>query len=527
MILHVIHSNLIKALLGIFLLALQVHPAAAQQEPDCSPGNRITLHRSEGEELFGSRIQRSMTLLATSSPLRHYPVKIIVYGQSISAGLKSSCLEQAIRDRFPHANIRFENKSISGFSAGQLVRPAALDIYPSYPDLIILHDYGVNAVEFERIIYNIRKYTTSDILLWTHHYGIGGGDSKSQATLERHERNDNTSDVIRYLAQKYNCELADVRAEWRRYLQTNALDPAFLLSDNAHLNESGNKLLVAILMKHLKFNPLTPNDWMGMVKTYEVKRLADEGNDNIISFTGEPWKFQGSSALGESPENSLKMKFTGNRVDVVAGLTNDIQTGTAKVLIDGKAPSANPDLYSFTLPTPAFGASYQPGIRKITGNEPLLVEDWTLRVTEVYDDGSYAFELYGSKTGFDGRGKFNAGDFTMGKYGDMQANEPSTTGEMSWISSSGRIVIDYRDFKVSWGLHRTEEKMPADYEITWSVVPLFTDTYDPPGVTDPADITRVTLAKGLENREHTLEIIPNGDGPVPVKQIVIHTPPIQ
>ncbi len=527
MITNVIYSNRIKAISAVFFLALQVHPAAAQQEPDCSPGNRIILPEPEGEELFGSRIQRSMTLLATSSPLRHYPVKILVYGQSISAGLKNSCLEQAIRDRFPHANIHFGNKSISGFSAGQLVRPAALDIYPSYPDLIILHDYGVNSVEFERIIYNIRKYTTSDILLWTHHYGTTGGGSKSRETLERHRRNDHASDVIRYLAQKYNCELADVRSEWHRYLQSNALDPSLLLADNVHLNEFGNKLMVAILMKHLKFNPLTPNHWMDKVKTYEVKRLADEGNDNIISFTGEPWKFRGSSALGESPENSLKMKFTGNRVDVVAGLTQGIQTGTAKVLIDGKAPSANPDLYSFTLPTPAFGASYQPGIRKITGNKPLLVEDWTLRITEVHDDGSYAFELYGFKTGFDGRGKFNAADFTMGKYGDMQANEPSATGEMSWVSNSGRIVIDYRDFKVSWGLHRTEEKMPGNYGITWSVVPLFVDTYEPPEVTDPADITRITLAKGLENREHTLEIIPNGNGPVPVKQIVIHTPAIR
>ena len=35
-------------------------------------------------ELFGSGIQRTMTLLATSTPARRNPVRILFYGQSIT-----------------------------------------------------------------------------------------------------------------------------------------------------------------------------------------------------------------------------------------------------------------------------------------------------------------------------------------------------------------------------------------------------------------------------------------------------------
>jgi hypothetical protein len=35
------------------------------------------------------------------------------------------------------------------------------------------------------------------------------------------------------------------------------------------------------------------------------------------------------------------------------------------------------------------------------------------------------------------------------------------------------------------------------------------------------------LAQGLTNGPHTLEIIPNGDGPVPVAAFKVYKPPLQ
>ena len=40
----------------------------------------------------------------------------------------------------------------------------------------------------------------------------------------------------------------------------------------------------------------------------------------------------------------------------------------------------------------------------------------------------------------------------------------------------------------------------------WSVVPRFVDEFTSPGVKDPAIETTVTLAQGLANSKHTLEI---------------------
>lgn len=498
----------------------------AQDTLDCTPGNQINLPPLEGEALYGSRMQRTMTLLATSSPQRHYPVTILVYGQSISGGLKNSCLEEAIRQRFPHANITFINRAIGGFSANQLVRSADADIYPLYPDLVILHDYGVGLPEYERIIRNIRQKTTADILLWTHHRGASGekGSEEYEARIAR-ERD--MSLVICYLAQKYNCELVDVWSAWNQYLEANALDPRALLKDNVHVNEWGNKLLVAILMKHFRLNALAHNNWMETVKSYEVKRLADEGDDAHIKFPKGVWQFEWNAALGVSPKKPLKLEFEGNRVDVVAGLLEGMDLGSATILIDGKKPSEIPELYAFTRATPAFGADYQPGIRRIRSQAPLLVEDWKLRVTKLYDDGRYDFELIGSETGFDGKGQFDPSKFILERFGNVRAKGIADTQDMQFVSNSGRIVIDYRDLKNSWALERTDEPLPPNFEISWKVIPLFVDVYQAPGRGDQADIQQITLVKCLPNGRHVLEIIPNGDGVVPLEEIIVYEPPLK
>ncbi len=299
-----------SCLAASFLLFCVIPAAGAAQVESPAPH----------EELFGARMQRTMSLLATSTPNRRRPVTILVYGQSISAGLKQSRLEQALREKFPYADITFLNRSISGFSASQLVRSSANDIYPLYPDLVILHDYGVSRIEFERIVENIRRYTTAEILIWTHH--IGG-----ETAPERVQNDDEESAVIRYLAQKYNCELVDVREEWRAYLEANHLAPKELLSDNIHQNARGKEVLVGMLLKHFRFNPLLPNDWMRTVRTYEAKRQPDEGASDGVVFTGKPWRFVASSAIGEKRDSALKLTFQGNRVDCVLGPVNGSQAG--------------------------------------------------------------------------------------------------------------------------------------------------------------------------------------------------------
>lgn len=62
------------------------------------------------------------------------------------------------------------------------------------------------------------------------------------------------------------------------------------------------------------------------------------------------------------------------------------------------------------------------------------------------------------------------------------------------------------------------------YAIRWKVVPLFTDAYAPPRIEDPSREVATTLAQGLSNTRHTLEIV--AEKPLPLRAIRVYRPPL-
>jgi lysophospholipase L1-like esterase len=474
-----------------------------------------------GEQLFGARMQRTVSLLANSTKDRRQPVTILIYGQSITAGLRRSRMEDALKQKFPHADIALLNRSISGFSASQLVRSAFNDVYPLYPDLVILHDLGAALPEYERMVENIRRYTTADIMLCTDPF-------TASENVDAPPGDDRGGPVIRHLAQQYGCELAEVHEEWRAYLKAHNLAPKDLLRDNVHPNERGMELLAGLLLRHFRFNPLMPNDWLRTVRTYEAKRLPDEGASDGVVFTGKPWRFAGRSAIGESRESTLKLRFTGNRVDCVLGSGKGLRPGTARVLIDGNDPSSMTELWAFTSVSPVCGTDWQPALRRVAHRKPLLAETWRIVFRDITEDASrFAFEVHGSKTGFDGRGVFDGAKYKYGKFGDMLDHTGTEPYPDVFVSNSGRVSIDYRDFKLPWARAYSGKPCPEGFEATWEAIPLFTETLAAPEGDDDGRVRLVTLAKGLSNGAHTLEIIPNGDGAIAIESLVVHEPPLK
>jgi hypothetical protein len=507
-----------------------VSPTAVAAEPPvaAAPSDPVPLPELPADTdaaHFGAKIPRTISLLATSTPTRRHTVKILLYGQSISRGMERSALEPELRRRFPHANIIFENRAISGFSANQLARSAELDLPLSYPDLVIFHVYGASSIEYERILADLRRRTTAEIMVWTDHYG-NDGTPGSPEFAARVTREDEASAIVRALAIKYGCELVDARQTWKRFLEQHQLQPKDLLTDNVHLNARGRALMTAIVLRHFRLQPAAAHDWMNTVRSYEVKRAPDTGRNDEVVFTGAPWRIRGGDAIGSEVGGSLKLTFSGNRVDVLPGTTDGLKLGSARILIDGRPPSERPELYAFTLPSPAYGADYQPGIRMVRNEAPLLIEDWTLRVTASTQD-TFDFELHGSKTGFDGRGRMELGHLTRQRFGVLDFAEPKGDTPQLWRSNSRRVVIDTRDFKVLWGQERAKQLCPPGWEIRWKVVPQFLDTYRAPERHDDTLREPITLAQGLANTEHTLEIIPNGDGDVPLREVIVHRPPLR
>ncbi len=431
---------------------------------------------------LGANIQRTMTLLATSTPQKRHTVKILFYGQSITQQKWADRVAEHLRQQFPHANLIIKNRAIGGFSSQILVKTAEHDLYPFYPDLVIFHVYGSH-IEYENIIKNMRSRTTAEILMQTDHVTEEKDLTEEIDPVKLSAANWNAWMNHAFLPQtvrKYGAELADQRAAWKTYLQANKLKPSALLSDTVHLNDWGNFLMAELVKPYLRHDPKFPDAaWKNLVRDYRV------GSD-------AQWK-----------NGTLTLPFNGNRVDIIAAASG-ANLGTARILIDGKKPSEFAELYAVTRPsgTPHIG---WPGIIRVGHDKPLILEEWTARVTEINEDASrFKFEVRGSKTGFDGSG----------------------TSDEKFVSNSGRVVIEpgHWWFHHDWQL--SKKPTPAGFEVRWQVVPLFFDFYTPPKMEDRTREHAVTLAQGLSNGPHTLQIITDGKTTVPISAIRVYEPPL-
>src|SRR5262249_24513795 len=156
-----------------------------------------------------------------------------------------------LRRRFPSADLEIENRAIGGFASQALLRPAAHDVYPFYPDLAIFHVYGANE-QYEQIIPSTRSRTALEGLM-----------PKEQVNGWPQEKPDEKADkglwwdylmnheFLPGIARKYGCGLVDIRSGWLQYLRDNHYEPRKLLSDGAHLNAQGNFLMASLIEQYL------------------------------------------------------------------------------------------------------------------------------------------------------------------------------------------------------------------------------------------------------------------------------------
>ncbi|OGV75004.1 MAG: hypothetical protein A3K19_12170 [Lentisphaerae bacterium RIFOXYB12_FULL_65_16] len=447
---------------------------------------------------FGKRIQHTMNLLATSTPEKRNRVRIFFYGQSITQGMHSQEMVNVLRSRFPWAVIEFENKAIGGFGASALVRTGEHDLYPRDADLLIFHVYG-EAQSLDTIFANVRKRNTSDILVHTHHFNWVGGPVKLEETLQSLAKS--VADWY-VLAEKYNLELAPVFRDWGPYFQAHDMGINEVMGDtvhgNVHHNTAGHTLLANLVLRNFRHHPGNPETYPDTVRTVSVA-------DSAVQATGA-WQKEPSGLRTSEKGATLKLTFTGNRVDVIplpcAG------AGSARILVDGKAPAEFPELYYCSLPTEG-PYIWMPAVRRVILGEGILpqIETWTLTPFNVdIAKNLLSFRLEGAVTGPDGEGT-QAADF---------------------VSTSGRIKLAKSDFNIIWPCtYRKKDALPDGYKVTWQVLPLFVDPWRPAANTDPELAIPVTLVKGLSNGPHTLEIIANGDGEIPIRELVVRQPPLR
>ena len=435
-------------------------------------------------------IQRTMTLLATSSPQQRNRVRILFYGQSVTLNPWWKTVADYLRTSFPDADLEIENRAIGGYGGPMLIKTAEYDLYPYYPDLLIFHVWGgVESGDQEEIIRHVRERTTAEVLLWTSNLRWARDvppdtDPRDERVQKVDGADQAISDLYFRLGEEHGCEVADVRSGIRQYLAEHDLVVKDTIHGTVHPNELGNFLIAHSVMPHLRYDPAFPTEpWDGLVTDVP----ADDPRVTV------------------SEDGSLELTFEGNRIDVIARHTDDEALGTARVLIDGRSPSEFAELYYHERPsaTPVAG---RPAINRIDHEAPLQIEEWTAKILECdLEQDILRYEVTGSKTGPDGTGEQNE----------------------RFVSNSGRVVIELKMWMVNWSLRYREAELPEGYEVTWRTLPLFVDTYEAPVTDDPAAEYAPRLVQGLENCEHTLKLIPNGVGPVPITAFRVYRPPLK
>lgn len=447
----------------------------------------------EQAKVVGSRIQRTMTLLATSTAERRNPVKILFYGQSIvRQDYARKAIEADLRKRFLHADLVVENRAIGGYTAPALIRTAEQDLYPFYPDLVVFHVYGgEKGGEFEGILRTIRQRTTAEILTWTHHPDRRGIDNPGHESACTHRRE---------MAEKYSCEMVDLRETWKAHIRANNQKVDEFLTDVVHLNKHGGKLMGDILVPAFQYHPELPPTWEGTVREVSMSdALAGKAEGVVLS--GD-WQVKGRGVAGN--KGTITVRFKGNRIDLTA-LPLSGKLGTARILVDGMAPSAHPKAYAATLPTRS-PIDYRPALKQIQlGGDP-KVEEWTLTAHDISEEGKqFAFDVAGSVTGPDGSG----------------------THEGTFVSNSKRITLQPRDFSFAEAIRIRKKPLPETFKVTWNVCFMGMDEWKPKPIADAAKVDRYTLIQGIDNAEHMVEIILNGNGPVAIESLTLHRPPLE
>ena len=409
--------------------------------------------------LFNEQLQYTSSLLHQPNA----PIRILVYGQSISVQDWWKEVKTYFENKYPTAAITFMNKAIGGFSAERLKLTVANDVVSFYPDLILFHDYG-NEEDYEKIIRVIRSKTTADIAIQTDHMAL--------QNQEWHDRHNNI--WLPGLCRKYGLALVDVRKYWKLYLKENKLEIKDLLTDGVHLNEQGNYVMAAIIKNYfdnLLYVPMAD------------QRIAILKRDRDFFVKGD----------------SIQLPFTGNRVDV----QNDspTKTNSIRILVDNQSLKNNERCFYYTRPTLKPDEFFLTNIGLLLAMElsrNVREEKWFLTILSIDSlQQQVVFSIKGSLTGEDG------------------------TGNSSKVfnSNSGKITIRpdawfVRKSKGDFALFNWLK--PGDV-LQWQIKSMCFDSL-------ALQPVKQTILQGIVNTTHQLKI--TGPGAKHINEIIVYLPPL-
>jgi len=304
--------------------------------------------------------------------------KVLYYGQSIIEQNWSVKVSDYLRLRFGAEVFEFANSAIGAHLAERLVKTAESDVYPSQPDLIILHVNGSH-FSYEKLVSNIVKFTSAELIIANDHVTHPGELREFTnpwlirvtnllcraiffAFRERRMLNWRSwinNIFIRRMAYKYNLSMIDVRYNWKQYVLQQRLAPVDLTVDGAHLNDIGNALMERIFVA--SFDSV-------------FAKIGSEGTPKYLEVSAE--------GFVPNDDGSFDFKFTGTKIELVLG---NVPTERVKLLIDSVPPTQMPGGIQYSRST------HFPGT-----NWPVLLRVGSAKGLRV--QGNLSFRLFNFST---------------------------------------------------------------------------------------------------------------------------------
>jgi lysophospholipase L1-like esterase len=209
-------------------------------------------------------------IMTTAWQLNDSPAKIIFFGDSITeAGVQPGGYIDRMKTMLEKAGIKDKYQLIGAGISGNKVYDLYLrleeDVLVHRPDVVVIwvgvndvwhkrsHGTGTDADKFEKFYTALIKKmqaTGAKVVVATP-AAIG---ERTDFSNELDGDLNRYSQLIRNIAAKFDCQIADLRKAFLQYNLTNNpqnKESGILTTDRVHLNEKGNQLVAEVLYKIL------------------------------------------------------------------------------------------------------------------------------------------------------------------------------------------------------------------------------------------------------------------------------------
>jgi len=416
-------------------------------------------------------------------------------------------LIHAIRERFPNApQIIYKEHDGAGTPWDYDASWVKQWVAPEQPDLVFTYTPGT-LEGLDRLLTEIRKRTTADIIIPSIHFQV-----TSKMTPDEVENGFVSWAAVRELCARHHAEFVENRRDLAAYMKANNLTGEDLLWDHVHQNQHLRIRVWDNVTRHItdpgKFT-YAPDQ---LERTIAVDPPAATATEKV-TLTGN-WTSSKGSVTTKDSSAKMEVHFTGNRIDLIGHKLAG--GGTLKVLIDGVPADQFPAFAGdYIKPTPKIwpkkNVGGQPGDvapQAVDLGANIVPQSWNILMTS--DHGDY--QITGSVTGPDGTGNV-AQRFT---------------------SKSGQIIIDPIDWRN--GVLKPGPGTPPgppqfgnvtgdqfDFDVCRTAVSTVSFASDASIASDAASFS-VPLVQNIPNHEHTLTLVPTGDGPVQIDSLYVFNP---